>query len=134
MPKIHSTRSRRTAAPKPSQSRKAEPTSDAPPRAEWREEHAATQARWAASLNLKKLSERDLAFLAVCQKIHSRWTGCGAPFEEFFVDLVHRVGDGRWPTPDDVVRELGSFRENFEDMRRDAAAFLEAYPEAGHAS
>jgi hypothetical protein len=109
------------------------------------EDIAARDARIAATLDLKGLDDSERAFLATCQMILRRWTGCNAPFEEFFRCLVLRVESNMWPTPEDVERELKTFKENFEDMRRDARNFLETYrdelepwritaaPEAAHA-
>lgn len=94
------------------------------------ENYSAAMARIGATLDLKELDDADRAFLATCQKIQRRWAGSNTPFEEFFNELVTRVQHGRWPTPDDVQRELETFRENFEDMQRDVALFRETYPKA----
>ena len=60
------------------------------------------------------------------KKIYRRHSGCTSPFEEFFYAIVYRVEAGRWPTPDDVVRELERFKEDFEDMSLWTGYFLEA--------
>jgi len=88
----------------------------------------AQDARLASTLDLKDLSDREGAFLATCQKIYRRDFGCVTPFEEFFWSLVINVEDDRWPTPDDVARELAIFRENFEDMDKWARVFVASYP------
>lgn len=93
------------------------------------ESYEERNARLAATLNLKDLDDRERAFLAICQKIHDRYTGCNSPFEEFINALVRYVARGEWPTPDDAARELETFREHFDDMRRDAAWFRESYPQ-----
>ena len=100
---------------------------------------AARTARIAATLDLKGLSDSERAFLATCQRIYRRHTGCTSPFENFFWSLAFSVQCGNWPTPDDVAEELGSFKENFADVVRWAHDFYEAYPaksttEASHAN
>ncbi len=126
MPKNHSNRSRRASAPKKS---KTKPTAAASPT--WQAEYTATMGRLASTLDLKNLDDVERAFLATCQKIERRFTGCNSPFEEFFHNLVRCVQRSEWPTPEDAAAELDTFREHFDDMRRDAAWFLEAYPQAG---
>jgi hypothetical protein len=91
-------------------------------------DYASMMARLSATLDLKGLSDRERAFLATCQKLDRRWNGSNNPFEDFFHNLVASVWRDSWPTPDDVAQELDEFRKNFDDMRRDAASFLEAYP------
>src|SRR5665213_594246 len=39
-----------------------------------------------------------------------------------------------WPTPDDVMHDWEEFRDNFNDMRRDASVFLETYPAEGRSA
>ena len=85
-------------------------------------------ARIGATLDLVDLNDHERAFLATCQRIHRRETGCNSPFEEFFDNLVVTV-QWRWPSPDDVASYLEEFRQNFTDMKRDARQFMEAYPE-----
>jgi hypothetical protein len=93
------------------------------------EDIAAKDARIAATLDLKDLGDSERAFLATCQKLYRRHSGCTSPFEEFFWSLVLDVERGHWPTPDDVARELETFKDDFDDMSRWARYFLEAYPE-----
>ncbi|MCU1337084.1 MAG: hypothetical protein JWO19_2665 [Bryobacterales bacterium] len=95
----------------------------------WEDEYRARNAQIGATLVLADLSDHERAFLATCQKIHRRDTGCTTPFEEFFTKLVITVESGHWPTPDDVEHELKEFRENFDAMQSDVRAFIEAYPE-----
>jgi hypothetical protein len=90
----------------------------------------ARDARLAATLDLQNLSDRERAFLAICQKLHRGDRGCDTPFEEFFCHLVFLIEHDRWPTPDDVAEELDSFRENFKWMRETAKSFFEAYPDS----
>jgi len=82
----------------------------------------------AATLDLKDLGDRERAFLAICQKIYRRHSGCTSPFENFFWSLVFSIERGHWPTPDDVEHDLGTFKDDFEDMSRQARYFAESYP------
>jgi hypothetical protein len=91
-------------------------------------EYKARKAAAAATLNLKNLDETERAFLATCQKIYRRHSGCTSPFEEFFRILVLNVEHDTWPTPDDVSHELESFKRDFEDMDERARIFVESYP------
>jgi len=95
----------------------------------WEERYAERNAEVAATLDLIGLDDAERAFLATCQKIYRRDTGCNSPFEEFFTMLVGSIESGYWPDPDHVEHELESFRQNWDDMKRDASRFMEAYPE-----
>ena len=81
--------------------------------------------------NLQRISsstERD--FLATCQRIYRADGGCTTPFEEFFTKLAISVQVGRWPSPDQVRKELETFDEDFADMQRCAIRFLNHYPKS----
>jgi hypothetical protein len=82
----------------------------------------------AATLNLVGLDDYERAFLATCQKIYRQDAGSTTPFEEFFDGLALAVEMGRMPTPDEVEDVLKQFRMNWNDMKRDAKLFLDAYP------
>jgi len=83
----------------------------------------------AATLYLKDLDDAERAFLAICQRIFRRHSGCASPFEDFFVGLVASVECNYWPTPGGVAHELETFRRDFDDMSVWARRFVEAYPE-----
>ena len=137
-PRVTATRSRRAAPPKPSRTRKVQPRPAISLHETWKAEQAANTARattrtaeLAASLDLEDLDERERVFLATCQMINRRNTGCTTPFEEFFHNLAFSVEYGMWPTPDDVASELEEFRRDYDDIRRDATQFLKNYPKLG---
>jgi len=79
----------------------------------------------AATLYLKDLDDAERAFLAICQRIFRRHSGCTSPFEEFFVGLVASVECNYWPTPGGVAHELETFRRDFDDMSVWARRFVE---------
>jgi hypothetical protein len=105
------------------------------PSAEERERRLAEYARQnertielGAQLVVSNLSDDERAYLAKCQILYHGDRGCGTPFEAFFTQLVAMVNTGKWPTPDDVRRELKSFEENFDDMLLQAERFMVNYP------
>src|SRR5450755_2009244 len=98
MPKTSTIRTRRTA-PKPSRPIMRNTRPAARPHLGARNaDLGARRRQLAISLDLQRLNETERIFLAVCQQIFGRWTGDNAPFEAFFVGLVHRVERGDWPT------------------------------------
>lgn len=75
-----------------------------------------------------ELDVRRRAALAVCNYILERHCGCYTPLEELVWQLITDVQLGMWPTPARVAGYAEEFRQNFEDMDRDARLFVETYP------
>lgn len=95
----------------------------------WEIQHVERARERNSRLKLSKPGNaEEERFLAICQDLFRRHAGCASPFEQFICGLVRQVGNGMWPTPDDVVADLEEFRECWIDMRRDAQRFIEAYP------
>jgi len=110
---------------------KTKPAAKAAPAELRRREYELNQAKVAAELDIVDLDDTERAFLAVCQRIYGRHSGCNSPFENFFYSLVLRIElGGSWPTPEVVADELETFKKEFEDMHGDAVAFFETYPDA----
>jgi hypothetical protein len=84
---------------------------------------------WAPKFDMKGMDLRERATLAICQAVLRRDAGCGTPFEQFFHDVVFSMVITGSPTPDYVAQELEEFRTNWDHMKRDAVAFIAAYPD-----
>jgi hypothetical protein len=126
MPESKNTRPRRASAPKKP---KTKPSPVEIPQAEWQARDELRRAALSAGFVGAGLDDRERAFLGACQQIYRQDTGSNTPFEEFFRNVVLHVQLTSWPTPDDVEHDLETFRKNFDDMKRDCAAFIKAYPE-----
>jgi hypothetical protein len=101
-----------------------------PKRTPDQDENRTRDERWAAMLDTNTFAQLDRerrAELAVCQHILEREHGCTTPFEEFFSTLITWVSLNSWPTPDRVAQDLETFKQNFEDMERDARLFVGSY-------
>lgn len=72
--------------------------------------------------------EDELEFLTTCQRLYRSRHGHTTPFENFFWELVDTVQCDIPMVPKIVKGRLEEFQENFNDMQRDAKAFMEAYP------
>ncbi len=90
----------------------------------WREARAAL----ADGLDLREADLEERSFLGACQKLHRNFRGSTTPFEGLILALVFFVEMGVMPTPEMIEQPLSEFRENFADMKRDAAAFARQYP------
>jgi|ERR1019366_3130051 hypothetical protein len=54
--------------------------------------------------------------------------GCASPAEEFITSMAMHYYHGRGLTPDDVVRQLEHFREDFDDAVETTVRFNAQYP------
>ena len=95
---------------------------------DWHAECDLRRKKLAAALLTADLPVSERAFLAACQRIYRRHSGCTSPFENFFWSLVQSVQHDTWPTPENVARDFDTFKDDFETMDRWARLFVEAYP------
>jgi hypothetical protein len=96
--------------------------------------YSRAEAERGAALVIVGLDDGERSYLATCQKIYRQHRGCTTPFENFIWSLIAVAGQNGWLTPDEVVPELETFRDEWDLMRGEAVRFVNAYPEVAQSA